>query len=294
VGNHRDCTVEQINPRTGTVTRVVHIGQPGGSDGELGNLASVTDSNAAVFALNAGDKYRTLVRVDLKSGALSSTKVGTALVPASSLVEDGGRLWLGAGPTVWELDSDTLATVGQVDLSDLATQATVLASSNGGLWVGTENERLVRLDEQMLKPSANVQLFHQGSMTAAVAGNSLWVAANGQHDVIRIDSHTGKQLSKVTLTEAYTSDSSFPAVAGANAHAFWLWRDASHLEERSATDGKVVKTLNLPSIPGAVDPADYYQGGVTSAFGSTWVTEWPGALAGFTSPVRGVLLRFAN
>jgi hypothetical protein len=131
-------------------------------------------------------------------------------------------------------------------------------------------------------------------MTAAVAGSSLWVAATGQHDVIRIDSDTGKQLSKVILTVAYNSDSSFPAVAGADAHVFWLWRDASHLEERSATDGKVLKTLNLPSIPGAVDPADYYQGGVTSAFGSTWVTEWPGALAGFKSPVRGVLLRFPN
>jgi hypothetical protein len=292
VGNHRDCTLEQIDPKTGQVTRVVNVGRPGGSGGELGFLGGVAATSSAVFGVNGGSKYRTLVRVDANSGKVSSTKVGPVSMPPFALVADGGHLWLGGGPTVWELDSGTLATVDQADLSNLTTEATPLASADGGLWIGTANEQLIRLDEATLKPTATVKLFPQGFMTAAPAGDSLWVAATGRHSLIRVDARTGKKLATMRLTGQYNHDSSFPDVSTGNAHSFWLWLDASHLEERSAITGAVVKTLELPAVKGAVDPADYYQGGVTTAFGSTWVTEWPGALGGFTSPVRGVLIRF--
>lgn len=293
VGNHRDVSVQRIDPLTNRATRPIVIAKPAGATGGGSNLTALVTDGKALFALDGGALERSVTRIDPATHARTVKRLGNVRVLPYSIAVGANSVWVTSSEDakLWQLDPVTLAvrsTTSFANVGPLGTiQLTLLAASSSAVWAVNENLDLLRIDPQTRKIVKKTHLFTDGFATGAATRGALWIASSGQHKLVRVDTTTGRVTRRVALGK--TGDASvFPAVESAADGSVWLQTDADALKRLDPTTGRVARTIRIPVV-GSTD--DYFASAILHARGALWVTVWPGGSGGFTAKTRGFVLR---
>ena len=293
VGNHRDVSVQRIDPLTDRAANPIVIAKPAGATGG-GNLSALVTDGKALFVLDGGMLERSVTRIDPVTHARTVIRLGNVRVLPYSIAVGANSVWVTSSEDakLWQLDPVTLAvrsTTSFANAGPLGTiQLSLLAASSSAVWAVDENLDLLRIQPQTRKIVKTIRLFTDGFATGAASGDALWVASSGQHQLFRVDTTTGRVTRHVALGK--TGDPSvFPLVESAGDGSVWLQTDADALKRLDPTSGRVVRTIRIP-IVGSTN--DYFASAILHARRALWVTVWPGGSGGFTAKTRGFVLRF--
>jgi len=294
VGNHRDVSVQRIDPLTNRAADPIVIAKPAGATGGGSNLSALVTDGKALFVLDGGVLERSVTRIDPVTHARTVRRLGNVRVLPYSIAVGANSVWVTSSEDakLWQLDPVTLAvrsTTSFANAGPLGTiQLSLLAASSSAVWAVDENLDLLRIDPQTRKIVKTIHLFTDGFATGAASGRGLWIASSGQHRLLRVDTTTGRVTRHVALGK--TGDPSvFPLVESAGDGSVWLQTDADALKRLDPTTGRVVRTIRIP-IVGSTN--DYFASAILHARRALWVTVWPGGSGGFTAKTRGFVLRF--
>ena len=171
-----------------------------------------------------------------------------------------GSLWLpnyeGKPPSVGRLDVESLALQATIDLNSKNDQfppdATGIFASGQGIWVTLAAQQAVGL----IDPATN-KLVRRIKVDAtpyglAVYGHDLWIADLEDHQVLRIDTVTGKELARLPMVSPYE--------IAATQDAVWVSRyDLGNIARIDPSTNEVVDEIEIGGTPG-----------VTLGLGSVW------------------------
>ena len=294
VGNHRDVSVQRIDPLTNRAANPIVIAKPAGATGGGSNLSALVTDGKALFALDGGALERSVTRIDPATHARRVMRLGNVRVLPRSVAFGANSVWITSSEDakLWQLDPVTLAVRSTTSFANAGplgtTQLNLLAASSSAVWAVDENLNLLRIDPQTRKIVKTIRVFTDGFATGAASGGALWIAASGQHRLLRVDTTTGRVTRRVALGK--TGDATvFPVVESAGDGSVWLQTDADALERLDPPTGRVVRTIRIP-IVGSTN--NYFASAILHARGALWVTVWPGGSGGFTAKTRGFVLRF--
>ena len=294
VGNHRDVSVQRIDPTTDTASPPIVVAKPAGASGGGSNLSGLVTDGKALFAIDGGAAERSATRINPVTHARIVVRLGNVRVLPFSIAVAGGSVWVTSNEDakLWQLDPTTLAlrsTTSFANAGPLGTiQLNLVAASPSALWAVDDESNVLRIDPRTRKIVKSLRIFAGGSATGALSDRGLWLASTGQHYLARIDTRTGRSTKRVAVGKIGDA-TVFPRVESAGDGSVWLQTDADAIARLDAATGRIQRTLHLPII-GRTD--DYFWSAIVHAKGSYWVTMWPGASGGFTGKTRGFVLRF--
>jgi streptogramin lyase len=271
---HRDGIVDEIDPGTNRIEGTVRIRKP---------LGSIVVAGGALWTV---DGIGVLQRID----------PATRKVRAFDLLHYSGGVAYGLG-SLWLWDQsrhlDRLNLRGIVTarytLPTAVGSVGELDTGSGNLWIASETNVLARLNPRTGKVLAKAQVFPTAQDEVEVIAGTpqgIWTTENRATELDQLDPATGQVVFRMPLT--YTgSGEAFPYLYGDNTGAVWLQTDPG-VVQRLGPAGAVVQQLTIPTTYPA---DDYWDSSVVQAFGSIWVTSWPG-MNGPTDPTKGFIYRY--
>jgi streptogramin lyase len=271
---HRDGVVDEINPSTNRIEATVRIRKP---------LGPIVLAGGALWTV---DGLGVLQRID---PATRKVRAFNLLHYSSGVAFGLGSLWL------WDqsrhLDRLNLRGIvtARYTLPKAVGSVGELDTGTGKLWIASQTNVLARLDSKTGKVVAKAQVFPTAQDEFEVivgTPQSLWTTENRATELDQLDPTTGQVVSRMPLT--YTgSGEAFPYLFGDNTGTVWLQTDPGVVQQLDPA-GAVQQQLTIP-ITYPVD--DYWDSSVVQAFGSRWVTSWPG-MNGPTDPTKGFIFRY--
>jgi streptogramin lyase len=294
VGNHRDVSVQRIDPLTHRAAMPIVVAKPAGATGGGSNLGALVTNGKALFVLDGGTLERSVTRIDPATYARTVRRLGNVRVLPYSIAVGANSVWVTSSQDakLWQLDPVTLAvrsTTSFANAGPLGTiQLNLLTASSSAVWAVNESLDLLRIDPRTRKIVKTIRLFTDGFATGEASRGALWIASSGQHKLFRVDTATGRVTRRVALGKIGDA-SVFPLVESAGDGSVWLQTDADALKRLDPTTGRIVRTIRIP-IVGSTD--NYFGSAILHARRALWVTVWPGGSGGFTAKTRGFVLRF--
>jgi DNA-binding SARP family transcriptional activator/DNA-binding beta-propeller fold protein YncE len=168
VANGDDGTVMRVDPRTGRVLATIGIG---------GDLADLAIGYGSIWVADGNEG--TLTRIDPTQNAVQRTISFGAVdplvpKPVFSVAVGTGGVWITRDTEIIRIDPRT-NTVSE----RIATPAVLgLAVGAGRVWVTAANERILRFDDGVTRPTASIETSG-GDIAPLLAYGSLWVLATG-------------------------------------------------------------------------------------------------------------------
>ena len=195
-------SVQRINPTTNTASRPIVVAKPAGTSGGGSNLSGLVTDGEASFAIDGGAVERSVTRINPVTRARLVVRLGNVRVLPFSIAVADGSVWVTSSEDaeLWQLDPATLAlrsTTSFAAAGPLGTiRLTLVAASPSALWAVDDGSNLLRIDPRTRKIVKSLRIFAGGSATGALSNRGLWLASTGQHDLVQIDTRTGR-LTKV-------------------------------------------------------------------------------------------------
>ena len=194
VSNSPKGTIAKLDPKSNAVLATIETGKRpcSGLVAAFGSLwvPNCGERNAA------GDK--TLVRVDLKSGAITATIKTTIGNSEGSIVAGAGSIWLMTDQkgTIARFDPDTNLVVAEIYV---APGSYGLAFGEDALWVtSTERGTVARVDPHTNLVVDTITVGPSPRFIAAGAG-AVWTLNQGDGSVSRIDPKTKKVTATIEV-----------------------------------------------------------------------------------------------
>jgi DNA-binding SARP family transcriptional activator/streptogramin lyase len=233
--NADDGTLSRIDPESRRVVKTIGLGA---------DVNYVDVGFGSVWV--AGGNDETLFRIDPGRNAVEATlRFGDAdpLRPKPVFFVVAGReaVWITRGDSVLRIDPATNSVTGRVDLPAPAID---LGAGQGNVWVTTEDERLVRIDEGSAAISAKESLPSQGASPVVAAG-ALWLIEYTETPQVgKLDPST------VTQTASIPFRSSFIAALVADGGVIWAVDHASsRLWRIDPTTERAVRVVTVGHHP---------------------------------------------
>jgi hypothetical protein len=242
VGNHRDVSVQRIDPTTDTASPPIVVAKAAGASGGGSNLSGLVTDGKALFAIDGGAAERSVTRINPMTHARIVVRLGNVRVLPFSIAVAGGSVWVTSSEDaeLWQFDPATLAlrsTTSFANAGPLGTiQLNLVAASPSALWGVDDESNVLRIDPRTRKIVKSLRIFAGGSATGALSDRGLWLASTGQHFLARIDTKSGRLAKRVALGRSRTPQS-------------------SHASNRRATDRCGCKPTPAPSRDSTRPPA---------------------------------------
>lgn len=168
VANGDDGTVMRVDPRGGVLATI-------GIGGDVADLASGYGS-VWVADGNAG----TLTRIDPAQNAVQRTisfgRIDPLFPkPVFNVAIGTGGVWITRDTEIIRIDPSTNSVSERIPTPSAATG---LAAGGGRVWVTTANERILRFDDGVARPTAMIETSG-GDIAPFLADGNLWVLADG-------------------------------------------------------------------------------------------------------------------
>lgn len=239
VANGDDGTVMRVDPRTGRILATIGIG---------GDLADLAIGYGSVWVADGNEG--TLTRIDPSQNAVQRTiSFGPAdplaPKPIFSVAVGTGGVWITRDTDIIRIDPSTNVPSGHFTTS----AATGVAAGGGRVWVTTANERVLRFDDGVARPTASIET--SGDVIAPfVAFGNLWVLTDGS-ELAAIDPGSAR-----VYLSAPTGD--LPVAAIAAGGSIWVANAGDHdVVPFSATSARQVdQPIKLGYTPTALAAAD--------------------------------------
>lgn len=203
VANGDDGTVMRVDPSNGRVLATIGIG---------GDLADLAIGYGSVWV--ADGNQGTLTRIDPGVNAVQRT-VGFGRVdplfpkPVFNVSVGTGGVWITRDTEVIRVDPSTNAPSERFATS----AATGLAAGGGRVWVTTANERILRFDDGVARPTATI-VTPGGDLAPLLAYQALWVLAGGYQ--------LGKADTVSARVFASTPSGNVPVASAAGGGSIWV------------------------------------------------------------------------
>ncbi len=231
------------------------------AEGEIAALAF--DGGSVWVADQAGGA---LLRVDPEANrVVSRIRMGEPQAGPWGMVAAGGGVWASFEEgTVWRIDSRTGKVTDKLPVLNIGS----FVVGDGALWspcCETERPkssgRVTRVDLATRRVTAKIGI-KGNPYTAAVAGNSVWVAGSLPNSMWRIDP---ARQTVSTVKEGYARSTTLRMAAGLG--ALWIGNPDELLKIDPGT-GRVLATIGLPGRPV----------GLALGLDAVWVSTDTGAL----------------
>jgi predicted Ser/Thr protein kinase len=248
VASYRDGTLWQLDPETGTVTKIPGFGRP--------YAIAMHEGNAYVAALGPGKFAGNISTFDAVSGG----RVGGVPLFACSLADGGPYgVWVAGCPNVEQLGSQgstqdprIVATIPipyarRLTAANFREALMGIAVGEGSVWVAGDasDRRLWRIDPVRHRITATIELgFPPGGL--AVGGGAVWVTDQLGDRLVRVDPISNRITARI------------PVSRGAGAVAFgegdvWVGGAIEHTLTRiDSLSNDVVATIRVPASPHAL------------------------------------------
>jgi virginiamycin B lyase len=188
VSNRPKDSLGRFDPKANTVAAVIPVGK--------GPCSGLAAGFGSLWVPNCGDK--TLARVDLKTGAVTTTIATTIGSSEGSIATGAGSVWLmtDAKGTLARFDPDTNKVVAEVYLP---SGSYGLAFGEGALWVtSTDHDSVARIDPHNNLVVETITVGKAPRFIAAGAG-AVWTLNQGDGTVTRIDPKTNKVAATIDV-----------------------------------------------------------------------------------------------
>jgi YVTN family beta-propeller protein len=191
VTNGIDQTVDRIDPSTGKVVASIGVGK---------DVSDIAIGFGSVWVADGSDE--TLTRIDPTQNAVESTLTFGApnqLAPAPiyNVTIGDDAVWATRGNTILRIDPRT----DQIARTIRIGTPTGVAVANGGVWVTTSTDHLLRIDSGTGVKTLNRSLTDVPSLPI-LGGGALWTVVTlgfTRAQVTRVDPDTGSQTGSVTM-----------------------------------------------------------------------------------------------
>jgi len=188
VSNRPRDSVARFDPKTNTVAGTIAVGK--------GPCSGLAAGFGSLWVPNCGDK--TISRVDLKSGAVTTTFPSTIASTEGSIAVGAGSVWImtDAKGTLARFDPATNAIVAEIYV---APGSYGLAFGEGALWVtSTDKSTVARVDPNTNLIVETISVGKSPRFIATGAG-AVWTLNQGDGSVSRIDPKTNKVAATIEV-----------------------------------------------------------------------------------------------
>ena len=188
ISNRPKDNVTRIDPTTNTVAATIAVGK-----GPCSGLAAAFGS---LWVPNCGDQ--TMSRVDLKSGAVTTTFPTGIASSEGSIVAGAESIWLltHKNGTLARFDPATNGVVAEIYVPDGSYG---IAFGEGAVWVtSTDHDSVARVDPNTNLIAETIAVGKAPRFIATGAG-AVWTLNQGDGSVSRIDPKTNKVIATIEV-----------------------------------------------------------------------------------------------
>jgi streptogramin lyase len=248
--NHRDRSLQQIDPVSNEVSAPIPVDADVMAPlGERLLLTNTDTSKSSIYV----PKSQAVLPI---RGFISQGNFGF----------DGSSLWLGS-PQSGELvrmDPRSAKIVERLNFPEVPNFQSLFFMESGSVWAVTWDGELLGLDMQEERVSSRPDPCAPwpATMVAAV-GDLLYAVCMDAGELVRMDGSTG------SVEELGGS----PGVVATPEGTLWLTHGPDAVDQLDPLTGETLASFEIPLVPGK-DFIEQYGGGLTSGFGSLWVTVW--------------------
>jgi streptogramin lyase len=184
---------------------------------------------------------------------------------------DGDSLWLGSPGSgrLVRVDPRSAKITEKLNFPDVPDFGSLFFMNDGTVWALTWDGEMLELDVQAQEVSSRPTPCSAGPVSSVAAvDDHLFATCMFTGELLRIDGSTGSVIE--------TIDDDLGELAGVTAPpdgTLWLTHGPHAVDQLDPRTGEKLASFEVPLVPGK-DFAEQYGGGLTSGFGSLWVTSW--------------------
>jgi DNA-binding beta-propeller fold protein YncE len=256
VMNLRDETIQRVDPDTNEPDEPIDVSP----------LYKMIDAGENM--LLEGDDSVTLF--DPETAKLGESIAVEGGVRGMAFDSRSDTLWVGSATdgTLIGIDAESGRVLDTFTIDGLPSGGDLVSTGNNELWVATFDGEILKVDLAERRVVTRLERFVGNEVSIAPAGGYLWATSVEQPTLFRIDPDTEQVVERGDINAA---GNGFPGVATSPDGALWITAAPDRIEERDPDNGDILESYELPVLEG-VDPDTYYRGGLTTGFGSVWVT----------------------